>query len=139
LKLLIISNIKMDKLFKEKLKKAGVNLNKKLFEYLLIFYLILLLIQEFKPKIIPLNMNYMLVLVIILGVITVLTYTPRKKQQKTTKYDYYLIYALGAIGTALIFIKIKELGWLAYLISIIAGILIILLSKLVLEENEEGI
>lgn len=139
MKLLIISNIKMDKLFKEKLKKAGVNLNKKLFEYLLIFYLILLLIQEFKPKIIPLNMNYMLVLVIILGVITVLTYTPRKKQQKTTKYDYYLIYALGAIGTALIFIKIKELGWLAYLISIIAGILIILLSKLVLEENEEGI
>ena len=46
------------------------------------------------------------------------------------------IVALGIVGTVLIFIKTKELGWLSYLISIIAGILIILLSYLILEEDE---
>ena len=123
----------------ERYKKALINLNRLIFQYLLMLYLLLLLIREFSPKFLYiLNLNYVLIAVILLGVITVLTYKPKeKKLQKPTKFDYYLIYFLGVIGAVLIFIKIKELGWLSYLIAAIAGILIILLSKLVLEEENE--
>lgn len=122
----------------ERYKKALINLNKLIFQCILIFYLLLLLIREFYPKFLyVLNLNYLLIAVIILGVITVLTYEPKKKQEKPTKKDYYLIYILGIVGTILIYIKIKSLGWISYLIAVIAGILIILLSKLVLEEDDE--
>jgi len=130
----------MDKLFKQKLIKASINLNRLTFQYILIAYLILLLIREFSKNFLKqLNLNYLLIIVIVLGVITVLTYNPKKKkQEKPKKTDYYLIYLLGIAGTILIYFKIKSLGYLSYIISIIAGILIILLSKLVMEEDEEN-
>ena len=130
----------MDKIFKQKLIKAGINLNRLTFQYILISYLILLLIREFNKNFLKqLNLNYLLIIVIVLGVITVLTYNPKKKkQEKPKKTDYYLIYLLGIAGTILIYFKIKSLGYLSYIISIIAGILIILLSKLVMEEDEEN-
>ena len=77
------------------------------------------------------------IIVIAFGIITVLTYKPVKKEEIVTKNDYYLIFFLGVLGAILIYMKIKDLGYLAYLISIIAGILIVLLSKLVIEENGE--
>jgi len=44
---------------------------------------------------------------------------------------------LGILGFAIIKYKTADLGWLSWMISIIAGILIILLSILVLDEDEE--
>ena len=124
---------------KTKLIKAAKGFARKSFEVLLVFYLLLLLINEFKPLwIASINLNYVLIAVIILGITSVLFSNPKKKQQKPTKKDYVFIIALGIVGTALIFIKTRELGWLSYIISIIAGILIILLSILVLEEDENG-
>ena len=121
-----------------KYKKVGIIISKLLFQYLLIFYLGMLLIREFKSNFLSiLNLNYILIIVIVFGIITVLTYKPVKKEEIVTKNDYYLIFFLGVLGAILIYMKIKDLGYLAYLISIIAGILIVLLSKLVIEENGE--
>jgi|SRR3989344_3806122 len=122
----------------EKLKKALIKLNKNVFQYLLIFYLIILLINEYNDKLLDfLNMNYILIVTIVLGVITVLTYKPKEeKKQKLRRMDNYFIYLLGIAGAFLVYFKIKDLGWISYLISILSGVLIITLNKLIVKEEE---
>ena len=109
-----------------------------LFQTLLVTYLILLLIEQIYTGFVStyLNLNYLLILTIASGILDVFT-EKQKKTEKTTKKDYYLIYALGILGTIIIKFKTNELGYLSWIISIIAGILIILLSHLILEEDEE--
>jgi hypothetical protein len=107
-----------------------------LFQTLLVTYLILLLIEQIYPGFVStyLNLNYLLILVIASGIADVFT-EKKKIKEKTTKKDYYLIYALGILGTIIIKYKTTELGYLSWIISIIAGILIILLSHLIFEEE----
>ncbi|MFH0906218.1 MAG: hypothetical protein V1824_02690 [archaeon] len=110
-----------------------------IFQTLLVTYLILLLIEQIWTGFVSvyLNLNYLLIVVIIAGIIDVFAeHKPQK--QKTKKSDYVLIYALGILGFAIIKFKTIELGWLSWVISIIAGILIILLSLLILEEDEDS-
>ena len=109
-----------------------------IFQFLLVIFLLLLLINEFN-KITFVNLNYMLIAVIVFGVLSVLF--PEKKVhevKKATKKDYIFIYLLGILGVILIFIKTKQLGWLSYVISIVGGILIILLSHLVIDDDEKN-
>ena len=122
-----------------KLKKALIKLNKNVFQYLLIFYLIILLVNEYNDKLLDfLNMNYILIVTIVLGVITVLTYKPKEeKKQKLRRMDNYFIYLLGIAGAFLVYFKIKDLGWISYLISILSGVLIITLNKLIVKEEDE--
>ena len=122
-----------------KLKKALIKLNKNVFQYLLIFYLVILLVNEYNDKLLDfLNMNYILIVTIVLGVITVLTYKPKEeKKQKLRRMDNYFIYLLGIVGTFLVYFKIKDLGWISYLISILSGVLIITLNKLIVKEEDE--
>jgi len=54
-----------------------------------------------------------------------------------TKKDYFFIAVLEISGMLIIWYKIKEIGNLAYLISIIAGVLIIFISLLLNEEDEK--
>ena len=116
-----------------------ISINKALFEQLLVSYLLLLLIEEIWPKSVTpyLNMNILLILVIITGAVAVLT---QKEEQKIisepTRKDYLLIGILGIAGAGIIFYKTKEIGWLSYIISAVSGILIILLSCLVINEEE---
>jgi prepilin signal peptidase PulO-like enzyme (type II secretory pathway) len=109
------------------------------FNSFLVLYLILLLAEQVWPTsvLLYLNLNYLLVFVIILGVISVFTEQAPRKKEPVTKKDYAYITLLGIIGFIIIFIKTRELGWLSYVISIIAGVLIFLLSWLVLEEDED--
>lgn len=110
-----------------------------LFQSLLVAYLILLLIEQIWPTSVSsyLNLNYVLVAVIIAGVLDVFSYHSKPKKNPVTKNDYILIVLLGIAGFLIIKFKTAQLGWLSWLISIIAGILIILLSLLVLEEDED--
>ena len=125
---------------KERVKKALIHLNKNIFQYLLIFYLVILLVQEYNENFLKfLNMSYMLILTIVLGVITVLTYKPKQiEKQKLTSLDNYFIYFLGVTGAVLVYFKINDLGWISYLISALSGILIIVLNKLIVEEDENN-
>ena len=109
------------------------------FQAVLILYLVLLLTEQIWTGFVSLyiNLNYLLIIVIIFGILDVFSEHQPKKRQRIKKRDYYFIYILGIIGFIIIKYKTPELGWLSWLISIIVGILIILLSRLILEEDEE--
>ena len=79
----------------------------------------------------------MLVAVIIAGILDVLSEQPERKKEIVKKMDYVFILILGILGFIIIKYKTATLGWLSWLISIIAGTLIVLLSLLVLEEEDE--
>lgn len=107
-----------------------------IFQFLLIILLFVLLINEFK-KIEFINLNYLLITVLVFGILTIfLRPEIKRKKQEITKKDYYFIILMGIAGIILIYIKTSSLGWLSYLISIIGGILIILLSILILEDDK---
>ena len=111
-----------------------------LFQILLVTYLVLLLIEQIWTGIVSLylNLNYLLIAVIIAGILDVFSeHFPKAKEQVTWK-DHFFVYVLGIAGFTIIKFKTSELGWLSWLISIIAGILIILLSLLVLEEEDKN-
>jgi len=129
--------LKQNKLSKVLIKEYRVTpittLNK-IFNYVLVIYLLLLLIDQFEP-IKFINLTSLLIILIILGIIVILFSQEKIKLEKPKKSDYYLIYFLGILGAILIYLKIKEMGWISYLISIIGGALIIIISKLFLEEE----
>lgn len=115
-----------------------------LFSSLLTLYLLLLLVQQIFPKIfelIPINLNYLLFAVVIFGVIHVLLHRDEEHEEtraeKITKKDYAFIGAMSILGGVIIWYKTRNIGWLSYLISIIGGVLIFLLSVIVLEGDKD--
>lgn len=110
------------------------------FQILLVTYLVLLLIEQVWPGVVSiyLNLNYFLVFVIITGILDVFSEHEKKTEKKAGWKDYGFVFVLGVLGFWIIKYKTFELGWLSWVISIIAGILIVLLSVLVLEENGEN-
>jgi hypothetical protein len=117
----------------------------RVFQSLLVVYLILLLVEQVFPGRISFyfNLNYLLIAVIVFGVLDVFSNKnfedkSKKEASKGISWkDYVFISILAVLGFAIIKYKTSELGWLSWLISIIAGVLIYLLSLLVLEEDEE--
>ena len=108
-----------------------------IFQFLLVAFLLVLLLKEFIE--VSLNINYLLISVIFFGILNV--FFPAEIIQRPTemtKKDYYLITLLGIIGTVLIFIKTRQLGLISYLISLIAGVLIVTLSFLVLGGEDDA-
>jgi len=122
----------------KKITGHNASLVSHIFQTLLITYLLLLLLEQIWTGFVStyLNLNYLLVLVILSGILDVFA-EHEIKQEKPKKSDYYLVYVLGILGTIIIKYKTAELGYLSWIISIIAGILIILLSLLILEEDEK--
>jgi len=120
-------------------KGHNASLVNHIFQTLLVTYLVLLLIEQIWTGLVSvyLNLNYLLVLVIIAGILDVFSEHQKKPKEKITRKDYLFIILLGIGGFLIIKFKTASLGWLSWLISIIAGILIILLSLLVLEEDED--
>ena len=112
------------------------------FASLLTLYLIFILIDtiwdgELSKSI---NLNYFLVFVIATGILSFIRKDYAKKEtiiEPITKSDYFFIGALSVIGSLIVWYKLQKIGILSYIISILAGILIFLLSVLVLEEEEE--
>lgn len=130
----------IEKLEKNRMVMKFMEFNHELFSTLLVTFLLLLLAETIWSGSVSahLNINYLLVIVIISGAISILT---RKEEQKVetvkiTKKDYLYIGALGIAGSLIIWYKIKDIGNLAYLISIVAGVLIVLLSLLLFKEDE---
>ena len=115
-----------------------------LFIILLVTYLVLLLIETIFPESVSryLNLNYWLIAVIITGVVTVLSRqesgTLKEKDEKTINTGSIITFVcIGLIGAALIWYKTREIGWLSYLISLVGGTLIVLLSILIWQKDGE--
>lgn len=122
------------------LKGNTASLVNHLFQTILVTYLILLLLEQIWTGFVSLylNLNYLLVIVIIIGILDVFSEHPIIEKKKPKWYDYLFIIVLGILGFAIIKFKTTELDlWLSYTISAIAGILIILLSYLVLIDEDE--
>jgi len=109
-----------------------------IFETLLVTYLVLLLVEQIWTGTVSnyLNLNYLLIIVILAGILSVFSEHSFIQNKKPTWKDYLFIAVLGIAGFLIILFKTQQLGWLSWLISIIAGILIILLSLLILDEDE---
>jgi hypothetical protein len=110
-----------------------------LFQTLLVTYLVLLLMEQLWTGIVSvyLNLNYLLVIVIVFGVLDVFSEMPAKMPERVKKLDYWIVYVFGVLGFVIIKFKTSGLGGLSWVISLIAGVLIVLLSLLVLEEKNE--
>ena len=112
-----------------------------IFRVSLISYLLFYLIDDFRKGFISdyFNLNILLGFTIISGIITVAWQKEEKERKipKIQKKDYIFIVILGLISAGLIYYRIKEIGKLAYLISAISGIIIILISILLLKEPME--
>ena len=108
------------------------------FQILLVTYLLLLLIEQIWTGVVSvyLNLNYLLIIVIVAGIADVFSEHIPIANKKASWKDYIFVAALGVVGFGIIKYKTLELGWLSWVISVIAGILIILLSVLILEEDD---
>jgi len=114
------------------------------FQILLIIFLLILLIQQFDPLLIDMNIsvNYFLIIILILGVATILTKKEEDEEiyneleEPTTTYYLFVIF-MGISGAFLIWYKLKtmNIGYVTYLISGLGGILIIFLSISTWEEG----
>ena len=108
-----------------------------LFQICLVIFLLLLLASQFRNEIKDyININYFLVIVIILGIYVFLKSEKEEKKTVIKKSDYYFIFLCVVVGCLVVWYKIKNLGTLSYIISFLSGILIITLSFLLLKEEE---
>jgi len=112
------------------------------FASLLTLYLIFVLIDTIWDGKISksINLNYFLIFVIATGVLSFIRKDYVKKEtiiEPITKSDYLFIGALSIVGSLIVWYKLQKIGTLSYIISILTGVLIFLLSVLVLEEEEE--
>jgi len=108
-----------------------------LFQICLVIFLLLLLASQFRNEIKEyININYFLVIVIILGIYVFLKSEKEEKKTTIKKSDYYFIFLCGVVGCLVVWYKIKNLGILSYIISFLSGILIITLSFLLLKEEK---
>lgn len=113
-----------------------------IFQVSFFIYLTILLAENFKKGIISdfLNLNWVLVIVILSGILMVLCDKEKDKEEivenKTISWKKYLLMAFLAVFSAvLIWIKINSLGWPAFIISILGGAIIFLVSYLISNER----
>jgi len=121
-----------------------VELCQEVFIMLLVTYLLLLLVETiWEGSVSPhLNLNYLLIVVIALGVIVVVTMPERVEEEKRQlgRKDIIMAVCAALAGAAIVWYKTKEIGWVSCLISAISGVLIVLLSLLIMrgEDADSG-
>jgi len=122
--------------------KGAVKLVQQLFVTLLVTYLLLLLVETIWEKSVSayLNLNYWLIVLIVVGVVAVLTGPERREEEgrRLGRRDIAIVICAGLTGAAIVWDKTKEIGWLSYVISVISSGLIVLLFMLVWREKDEG-
>jgi len=110
------------------------------FQALLFLFLVTLLLQQFYSEKVKayININWFMIAVIIIGAVSII-FPPKtilKKEKPASWRDFIFIIILGILGGIIIFLKIKNLGWIGYVISALGGLIIILLSWLILTEKD---
>jgi len=114
------------------------------FKVSLLSYLFFYLLENFVVGFVVnfFNLNILLYLTIISGVVTVWIKDDKKveeaaaEKQKFRIREIIFIILLGIISSLLIYYKIKEIGWVALVIAPLSGIIVILLSFLIYNQND---
>src|SRR5947207_669165 len=104
-------------------------LSEEFFQYSLITYLILLLAETLKEGFVSFffNLNILLVVVLVSGVVMVLTHNehlePEKTHHKikTSDIEYTLVLATG--GAMLVYFKTKDLGVISIVIAVLTAVI----------------
>lgn len=137
--------------------KVGIVINE-LFQVSLVTYLILLLWETLDRGAVSnvFNLNWLLVIVLVSGIIKVLPVSEKRdldqwdiinlnfwklslkhfKPKTITENEFYFILILGLGGGMLVYYKTAALGIIAIVIAIITTTLIFLLSYLIYSEDE---
>lgn len=114
-----------------------------IFTMALITYLLFYLIEDFNNGFIInyFNLNILLIITIISGILMVLTVpeAEERKPEPIKTRNYIFIVVLGIMATALIYFGIKEIGKLALIIAPISGLIIILISILLFTDDNDKI
>ena len=127
--------------------KTAKELVSEIFKISLLSYLVFYLIEDFFPGFVTnfFSMNILLGIVAGSGVFTVISQKEESKEgegkeakNKIRARDIVFIVILSIIAGGLIYIKTKDLGKLGLAISIISGIIILLMSILLLTEEEKN-
>lgn len=123
--------------------KVVINIvSKELFQVSLITYLLLLLAETVKTGFVSLffNLNWLLMVVLLSGIGMVLTTDERleskAQSQRNPKYDFYFVFGLAIVGGVLVFYKTFDLGFISIILMEITALLIIIVSYLILREND---
>jgi hypothetical protein len=113
-----------------------------LFVVLLTTYLLLILLETiFEGSVSShINLNHLLIIVIVVGIVAVLTgpkTVEKRRKERLTLRNIFMIACVGIGGAAIVWYKTKEIGWLSYVVSFVSGTLIVLLSVLSWQEDEK--
>jgi len=116
-------------------------MNRDIYQNTLMTYLVLLLLDTVWERSVSyyLNLNSLLIVVIVSGIVTGLSQEKSREEGEsvnTTKRLIASIVILGATGSLLIYQKISFIGTVSVPISVISGLLLILLSFLTLRERK---
>jgi peptidoglycan/LPS O-acetylase OafA/YrhL len=116
-----------------------LNLAKDVFGVSLVSYLVFFLIDQIKQGFVSdfFNLNYILGVAVVSGIISAFSKEKEKEVKPLTIRDYIFIIVLAIIGAAIIFYKTQGLGWLSWLVSAVAGVLIVIVSILLLSKDEK--
>ncbi len=137
----------------------GIIINE-LFQVSLVTYLILLLLETLDKGFVSnvFNLNYLLAVVLISGIIKVLPVAEKKLlsqwdlidlkfmnlrsqlhlPKSFSENDFYFILLIGLTGGTLVYFKTEDLGRISILISVITTIIIFLLSYLIFTDQDSG-
>jgi len=123
--------------------KAAGELAQQVFVVLLVTYLLLLLAETIweESATSVLNLNYLLIAVIVLGIPAVLTSRSKPAAQAKEPVggkDILMVACAGVAGAVIVWYKTKDIGWPSVIMSIISAALIMVLSLLILKEGDEG-
>ena len=116
--------------------KLFLRINRFLFLIITFVYLLLLIINQFWNKIFKeyLNINAIFILLLIDGILFLLPMFEKKdkinKKRKIKIEEYFLFLIMSLICSVLVWIKIKDFGTISYIISSIAGLIILVLPIL---------
>lgn len=123
-------------------------LSQELFQFSLVTYLILLLAETIKEGFVSyfFNLNILLGVVLVSGVVMVLTHDERiekltklteKPKEKLSDWDYYYIGGITLGGALLVYYKTQDLGNISLLLTIITAVIIALLSYLIMTDRND--
>ena len=117
--------------------KLFLRINRTIFTIITFIYLLLLIINQFWDKIFKeyLNINAIFILLLISGTLFLIPITKEEKKvsqiRKLERKDIFIFLIMGLICSVLVWVKIKDFGTISYIISIIAGLIILVLSILI--------